>query len=92
MSDGQAWFLEKQQQITERVGEPVLLGIKMAFDTWFEVEINTFTGRMGMAAGEEVEITIDEAVEMLLEMDEVIAEMEHKRLLGRVNGRESEEE
>ena len=49
--------------------------IKMAFDTWFEVEINTFTGRMGMAAGEEVEIVIEEAVEMLLEMDAVIAEV-----------------
>ena len=58
-----------------RVGEPVLLVIKMAFDTWFEVEINTFTGRMGMAAGEEVEIVIEEAVEMLLEMDAVIAEV-----------------
>ena len=75
MTDGQAWFLEKQQQITDRVGEPVLLVIKMAFDTWFEVEINTFTGRMGMAAGEEVETAIEGAVEMLLEMDEVIAEV-----------------
>ena len=49
MSDGQAWFLAKQLQIMERAGELVLLTIKMAFETWFEVEINTFTGRMGMA-------------------------------------------
>ena len=75
MSDGQAWFLEKQEQITERVGEPVLLVVKRAFDTWFEVEINTFTGRMGMAAGEEVETATEEAVEMLLEIDAVIAEV-----------------
>lgn len=80
MNDGQAWFLEKQQQVTERVGEPVLLVVKMAFDTWFEVEINTFTGRMGMAAGEEVETVIEEAVEMLLEMDGVIAEIEGNAL------------
>lgn len=91
MNDGQAWFLEKQRQIAGRVGEPVLLTIKMAFDTWFEVEINTFTGQMGMAAGEEVEIAIDEAVEMLLEMDEIIAEIEHKRLPGHVASGESEE-
>ncbi len=68
-----------------------MLTIKMAFDTWFEVEINTFTGRMGMAIGEEVETAIDEAVEMLLEMDEVIVEIEHKRLPGHVMSGKSEE-
>ena len=75
MSSGQTWFLDKQRQITERVGEPVMLVIKMPFDTWFEVEINTFTGRMGMATGREVETTVHAAVEMLLEMDQVIAEV-----------------
>lgn len=79
MSDGKSWFLEKQQQITDRVGEPVLLVIKMPFDAWFEVEINTFTGRMGMATDQEVETAVEQAVEMLLEMDEVIAEIERKR-------------
>ena len=75
MSNGQLWFLKMQRQIEERVGEPVLLSIKMPFDTWFEVEINTFTDRRGVATGREVETAIDEAVEMLLEMDQVIAEV-----------------
>ena len=77
---GKSGSWQKRQQITERVGEPVLLTIKMAFDTWFEVEITTFTGRMGMAAGEEVETAIEEAVEMLLQMYTVIAEVERNAL------------
>jgi hypothetical protein len=77
VNDGQTWFLEKQQQLTERVGDPVLLAIKMPFDAWFEVVINTFTGRTGMATDQEVETAVEQTVEMLLEMDEVIAEAEH---------------
>lgn len=75
MGDPQSWFLQLQQQITNRVGEPVLLTIRMCYDDWFEVEIQTFMDRWGMAAGRNVETAIEGAIEMLLEMDEVVAEV-----------------
>jgi hypothetical protein len=75
MPDPQSWFLECQQQLAERVGEPVLLAIRLCYDDWFEVTIQTFTDRWGMAAGREVEAAVAGAVEMLLEMDGVVAEV-----------------
>ena len=75
MRDEQSWFLKRQQKITEKIGEPALLRITMAFDAWFEVEVKTFTGRMGVAAGREVETAIDQAVAMLLAMDGIITEV-----------------
>ena len=75
MTDIQFWFLQLQRQLTDKVGEPVLLTIKMPFDEWFEVEVQTFTDRWGVAANREVDAAIEAAAEMLLEMDKVIAEI-----------------
>lgn len=83
MTNPQSWFLDLQQQIMGRVGEPVLLSIRMCFDDWFEVEVNTFTDRWGTAADRDVETAIDDAVDMLLQMDEVIAEVTSKRAASR---------
>jgi hypothetical protein len=75
MTDPQSWFIECQQQLAERVGGPVLLAIRLCYDDWFEVEIQTFTDRWGMAAGREVEAAVEGAVNMLLEMDDVATEV-----------------
>lgn len=75
----QSWFLQLQNQLTDKVGEPVLVTIKMPFDEWFEVEIQTFTDRWGIAADREVEAAIEAAAEMLLEMDNVVAEITRKK-------------
>lgn len=73
--DQQAELLRIQQELAERVGEPVLLSIRVAYDDWFEVEVHTFTDRFGMAAGRHLKTAIEEAVVMLLELDQVIAEL-----------------
>lgn len=75
MNNAQSWFLERQQELADRVGEPVLLAIRLCYDDWFEVEIQTFTDRWGMAAGHEVEAAVEGALAMLLEMDDVAAEV-----------------
>lgn len=77
--DGQAWLLAIQRRITKRIGEPVLLIIRVPFDDWFEVEIHTFTARFGQANGRDVEAAIADAIEMLLALDEVIAEVQAKQ-------------
>lgn len=75
MPDPQSGFFERRQQLAERVGEPVLLMIRIGYDDWFAVQIQTFTDRWGMAAGREVEAAVAGAVEMLLAMDDVLAEV-----------------
>lgn len=75
LPDPQAWLRALQEQLLDRVGEPVLLTIRMAFDEWFEVEVSTFTERWGTAAGAGVAEAIEGAVEMLLEMDMVLKEI-----------------
>ena len=50
-----------QRQLTDKVGEPVLLTIRLPFDEWFEVAIPTFTDRWGIAAGQEVDAAIEAA-------------------------------
>ena len=77
--DGQTWLLATQQRIADQVGEPILLIIRVPFDDWFEVEIHTFNARFGQGNGRDVEAAIAAATEMLLELDEVIAEVQTKQ-------------
>jgi hypothetical protein len=52
------------------VGEPVILTSKMPFDEWFDVKDWAFNQeRLDIAAGRDLETTIQEAVEMLLHVD-----------------------
>jgi hypothetical protein len=74
MTDPQTWFIKTQEELAERVGEPVLVVIRVVYNDWFEVEIHTFTSRFGTAADRNLEQAIEWAVVMLLEMDKVIAE------------------
>jgi hypothetical protein len=75
MWDLQAELLKSQSELADRVGEPVLLGIRLVYDDWFEVEIGTFTERFGTAAGRDLKTAIEDAAAMLLEMDQVVAEL-----------------
>ena len=52
-----------------------MLGIRLVYDDWFEVEVHTFTDRFGLAAGRDLETAIAEAAAMLLELDRVVAEL-----------------
>ena len=61
------------------MGEPVFLTVRMCFHEWFEVEVQTFTSRWGTAHGRDVQEAVESATEMLLQIDEVIAEVEAKQ-------------
>jgi hypothetical protein len=73
--DLQAELLKRQQALAEKVGEPVLLSVRLVYDNWFEVEIGTFTDRFGAAAGRDLERAVEEAAIVLLELDRVAAEL-----------------
>jgi len=52
-----------------------LLVIRLAYDDWFDVEIHTFTARFGLSAGRDLYTAVEEAAVMLLELDQVVAEL-----------------
>lgn len=52
-----------------------MLVIRLAYDDWFDVEIHTFTARFGLSAGRDLYTAVEEAAVMLLELDQVVAEL-----------------
>ncbi|MCI0394782.1 MAG: hypothetical protein L0332_30355 [Chloroflexi bacterium] len=65
------WLLQEQQRLAEEVGEPLFITIRLVYDGFIEVEVQTFTDRHGMAAGYSLPETLVAAVETLLYLDEV---------------------
>ena len=69
----QAWLLQEQQRLADIVGEPLFVTIRLIYDGSVEVEVETFTDRHGMAAGDSLPETWQAAVETLLVLDEICA-------------------
>lgn len=60
------WLLEEQHRLAEKAGEPLFVTIRLVYDGFIEVDVQTFTGRQGMAGGESLPETMAAAVETLL--------------------------
>ena len=65
------WLLHEQQHLAEIVGEPILITIRLIYDGSMEIEVETFTGRHGMATGDSLPETLREAVMVLLQLDTI---------------------
>lgn len=65
----QTWLLNRQDELAERVGEPVMLLLRLVYDGYLEVELITPSGRSGLAVGGRLTDLLEEAVEMLLALD-----------------------
>jgi len=68
-----AWLTQEQQRLGDIVGEPLFVTIRLIYDGSVEVEVETFTDRHGMAAGDSLPETWQAAVETLLVLDEIRA-------------------
>ena len=60
------WLLKEQNRLAEKVGEPLFFTIRLVFDGFLEVEVVTFAGQQGTAAGKSLSETMVAAVETLL--------------------------
>jgi len=67
----QDWLMQEQQRLAEKVGEPIFVTIRMVYDGYIEVEVETGTGRHGIAEGDSLPETLTSAVETLLYLDEI---------------------
>ena len=58
-------LLHEQHRLAEKVGEPLLVTIRIVYDDSFEVDVKTFSGQQGVASGESLSKTLTTAVETL---------------------------
>ncbi len=65
------WLLQEQQRLAEKVGEPIFVTIRLVYDGFCEVDIETVNGRFGQAGGDRLPETMNDAVETLLYLDEI---------------------
>ena len=65
------WLLQEQQRLAEKVGEPIFVTIRLVYDGFCEVDIQTINGRFGRAGGDRLPETMNDAVETLLDLDEI---------------------
>ena len=64
-------LLQEQSRLAGKVGEPIFVTIRLVYDGFVEVDIETITGRNGMACGGLLPEVLLSAVETLLYLDEV---------------------
>jgi len=65
------WLMQEQQRLAEQVGEPIFVTIRLVYDGFVEVDVETFTGRHGAAGGDSLPETLAAAVETLLYLDAI---------------------
>jgi hypothetical protein len=58
-------LLHEQHRLAEKVGEPLLVTIRIVYDESFEVDVKTFSGQQGVASGESLSKPLTIAVETL---------------------------
>jgi hypothetical protein len=66
------WLLKEQHRLAEKVGEPIFVTIRLVYDGFIEVDVETFDGRQAIAGGDSLPETMAAAVETLLYLCEVV--------------------
>lgn len=56
-------LLGEQQRLAEKVGEPLLVTIRIVYDGSFEVDVWTFSGQQGVSSGDSLSKALIAAVE-----------------------------
>ena len=66
----QAWLRDQQERLATAVGEPLFVTIRIVYDGFVEVDVETVEGRWGTASGWVLDQALEEAVAMLQQLDE----------------------
>ena len=66
----QVWLRDQQERLATTVGVPLFVTIRIVYDGFVEVDVETFDGRCGTAAGWVLDQALEEAVAMLQQLDE----------------------
>ena len=66
----QVWLRDQQERLATAVGEPLFVTLRIVYDGFVEVDVETFDGRCGTATGWVLDQVLEEAVAMLQQLDE----------------------
>lgn len=75
MAETGTWLQQQLKALTVKVGEPVSLTLYLLPDDELQLNIETCSGRHGIAYGSSVPLMLVEAEESLFQIDEVLREM-----------------
>ena len=75
MAETETWLLEELKALTVRVGEPVLITLRILPDDDLQLDLETRSGRHGIAFGTSLSQMLTEAEEALFQIDEVLQEL-----------------
>ena len=65
----QTWLRDQQERLATAVGEPLFVTIRIVYDGFVEVDVETLDGRCGTATGWVLDQVLEEAVAMLQQLD-----------------------
>jgi hypothetical protein len=66
----QAWLRDQQERLATAAGVPLFVTIRIVYDGFVEVDVETFDGRWGTAAGWVLDQALEEAVAMMQQLEE----------------------
>jgi hypothetical protein len=66
----QVWLRDQQERLATAVGVPLFVTIRIVYDGFVEVDVETFDGRWGTAAGWVLDQALEEAVAMMQQLEE----------------------
>lgn len=75
MAETETWLLEELKALAVRVGEPVSITLRILPDDDLQLDLETRSGRHGIAFGASLSQMLMEAEEALFQIDEVLQEL-----------------
>jgi len=75
MAETETWLLEHLKALTARVGEPISVTLRILPDADLQLDLETRSGRHGIAFGTSLSQMLTEAEEALFQIDEVLQEL-----------------
>ncbi len=75
MAETETWLLEQIKALTARVGEPVSITLRVLPDDDLQLDLETRSGRHGIAYGTSLSQLLADAEEALFQIDEVLQEL-----------------
>jgi len=75
MAETETWLLEQLKALTFRIGEPISITLRILPDGDLQLDLETRSGRHGIAYGTSLPQMLSDAEETLLQIDEVLREI-----------------
>lgn len=75
MAETETWLLEQLKALAARVGEPISITLHILPDDDLQLDLETRSGRHGIAFGTSLSQMLTEAEEALFQIDEVLQEL-----------------